>query len=97
MPDGTMVVIEDAADRIGQNVTLTVTNSLTTTAGRMIFGTATNELAAAPGQDHSHVEQMARAATNQPRTPVRTVRVEERRPRRNPNDYLPHPSFLLYP
>jgi uncharacterized protein YacL len=99
MPDGTMVVIEDAADRIGQSVTLTVTNSLTTTAGRMIFGTATNGAGPAghagsgggagemSDEEHrSHVEQMARAATSQPRTPVRTVRVEEPhdQSRRNP-------------
>jgi uncharacterized protein YacL len=99
MPDGTMVVIEDAADRIGQSVTLTVTNSLTTTAGRMIFGTATNGAGPAghagggssggdmSEEEHrSHVEQMARAATSQPRTPVRTVRVEEPhdQSRRNP-------------
>jgi uncharacterized protein YacL len=97
MPDGTMVVIEDAADRIGQNVTLTVTNSLTTTAGRMIFGTATGAANGATSQhpspltsdehhDHSHVDQMARAATHQPRTPVRTVRVEGEadQSRRNP-------------
>jgi hypothetical protein len=88
MPDGTMVVIEDAAERIGQSVTLTVTNSLTTTAGRMIFGTATSggvangaagaahTHAAAEDEPASHVEHMARAATHQPRTPVRTARVE---------------------
>lgn len=93
MPDGTMVVIEDAADRVGQNVTLTVTNSLTTSAGRMIFGTATNgsvvgkAVAAVADEDgNSHVDQMARAATNQPRTPVRTIRVDDpsEHTRRNP-------------
>ena len=93
MPDGTMVVIEEAADRIGQNVTLTVTNSLTTSAGRMIFGTVANGAApqrehASPHaalDDHSHVDQMAKAATSQPRTPVRTVRVEDSgESRRNP-------------
>ncbi|HVP73839.1 MAG TPA: TRAM domain-containing protein [Phycisphaerales bacterium] len=76
MPDGTMVVVEDAAERIGQNVTLTVTNSLTTSAGRMIFGTATSGVAkTASGDDadaNSHVDEMARAATHQPRTPVRS-------------------------
>jgi uncharacterized protein YacL len=33
-----MVVVEDAADRIGQEVSTVVTNSLQTSAGRMIFG-----------------------------------------------------------
>ncbi len=94
MPDGTMVVIEDAAERIGQNVTLIVTNSLTTTAGRMIFGTATNGASPVVGSadgtgeedERSHIDQMARAATHQPRTPVRTVRVEDPhdQSRRNP-------------
>jgi hypothetical protein len=66
----------------------------------MIFGTATNGAGLPPpaspsrstaaatteDDDHSHVEQMARAATNQPRTPVRTVRVEDPhdQSRRNP-------------
>jgi uncharacterized protein YacL len=38
LPDGTMVVVEDAAGSIGAEVTAIVTNSLQTTAGRMIFG-----------------------------------------------------------
>lgn len=91
MPDGTMVVVEEAAERVGQNVSLTVTNSLQTSAGRMIFGTATGLASANRGNgadgDASHVDEMARAATNQPRTPVRTVRVEESggdHTRRNP-------------
>lgn len=90
MPDGTMVVVEDAAERIGQNVTLTVTNSLTTSAGRMIFGTATSGVAKSESGDgpdsNSHVDDMARAATHQPRTPVRTGRGEDPhdQSRRNP-------------
>ena len=65
MPDGTMVVIEEAADRIGQVVTLIVTNSLQTSAGRMIFGRSM-EGEGEPSASAS--EQMARAATHQPRT-----------------------------
>jgi uncharacterized protein YacL len=38
MPDGTMVVVEDASSMIGQSIMLTVTNSLQTSAGKMIFG-----------------------------------------------------------
>jgi len=81
MPDGTMVVIEEAGDKVGQSVALTVTNSLQTSAGRMIFGTLRETGNTDP---HSHVEEMARAATGQPRTPVRTVRSEDHESRRNP-------------
>jgi len=35
--DGTMVVVDQARDRIGQTVTVVVTNTLQTSAGRMIF------------------------------------------------------------
>jgi uncharacterized protein YacL len=38
LDDGTMVVAEDCAGRIGQQVDLVVTNVLQTSAGRLIFG-----------------------------------------------------------
>jgi len=38
LDDGTMVVVEDARDRIGEVIELVVTSSLQTSAGRMIFG-----------------------------------------------------------
>jgi len=38
MPDGTMVVVEGARDKIGKEVALSVTSSLQTSAGKMIFG-----------------------------------------------------------
>ncbi len=38
LADGTMVVVEDAGDSIGKEITVIVTNSLQTSAGRMIFG-----------------------------------------------------------
>jgi uncharacterized protein YacL len=38
LEDGTMVVVEDGKDKIGQTVTITVTSVLQTSAGRMIFG-----------------------------------------------------------
>lgn len=38
LPDGTMVVAEDGVERIGERVSLTVTSSLQTSAGRLIFG-----------------------------------------------------------
>jgi len=38
LEDGTMVVVEDGEDRIGDTVTISVTNVLQKSAGRMIFG-----------------------------------------------------------
>ena len=63
LPDGTMVVIEDAAERIGEQVSAIVTNSLQTSAGRMIFGRLGDAEGAAP----TTVERMAEAATHQKR------------------------------
>ncbi len=37
LPDGTMVVVEDGGSHVGSMVSATVTNTLQTTAGRMIF------------------------------------------------------------
>ena len=64
LPDGTMVVVENGSDRIGEAVSLIVTNSLQTSAGRMIFGRLIEDEA---GEDARAVERMADAATNQPR------------------------------
>ena len=38
LPDGTMIVVEDTADMLDKTVTVEVTKSLQTSAGRMIFG-----------------------------------------------------------
>jgi uncharacterized protein YacL len=38
LPDGTMVVVEEAAELVGSDIDVLVTNSLQTSAGRMIFG-----------------------------------------------------------
>jgi uncharacterized protein YacL len=38
LPDGTMIVVEETADKIDKTVTIEVTKSLQTSAGRMIFG-----------------------------------------------------------
>ena len=38
LDDGTMVVVEDARDRIGQTICIAVTSALQTSAGRMVFG-----------------------------------------------------------
>ncbi len=38
LPDGTMVVVEEARSKIGREVILSITSSLQTSAGKMIFG-----------------------------------------------------------
>jgi uncharacterized protein YacL len=38
LEDGTMVVVESGRDRVGQQVTVSVTSMLQTSAGRMVFG-----------------------------------------------------------
>ncbi len=38
LDDGTMVVVEDARNKIGKDIVLAVTSSLQTSAGKMIFG-----------------------------------------------------------
>lgn len=38
LDDGTMIVIEDGRDQIGNEVRITVTSTLQTSAGRMVFG-----------------------------------------------------------
>ena len=43
MPDGTMVVVEDAAGRVDEEVLVTITNAVQTSAGRLIFAQASPE------------------------------------------------------
>lgn len=69
LPDGTMVVVEDAAESVGLEVDVMVTNSLQTSAGRMIFGRVADGSTARPT---NQAQSMAHAATHQPRTPPRT-------------------------
>jgi len=38
LADGTMVVVEDARDKIGRDLAISITSSLQTSAGKMIFG-----------------------------------------------------------
>ena len=38
LPDGTMVVVEDARNKIGRELVISITSSLQTSAGKMIFG-----------------------------------------------------------
>lgn len=81
LPDGTMVVVEGAAGAIGRSINAEVTNSLQTSAGRMIFARRLEAPPIAnlddPNADASKPQQeppqqlpptdIARAATNQPR------------------------------
>jgi len=83
MPDGTMVVVENAAQHIGHTVTLSVTNSLQTSAGRMIFGKLVEE----SQQDERRSEdghRLAHSATHQPRTTARPKQSGSERSPRNP-------------
>jgi uncharacterized protein YacL len=59
LDDGTMVVVEQGRQHIGQEVTITVTSVLQTPAGRMIFGRLDNR----PGMSGSSAE-MPKLATN---------------------------------
>jgi uncharacterized protein YacL len=60
LPDGTMVVIEDAQSRVGTTVQVVVSNALQTAAGRLLF-------AKIEGVAPATSESMAEAATRQPR------------------------------
>ena len=80
LADGTMVVVEGGAGRIGETVSTVVTNTLTTSAGRLIFA----RVDAAPPEPGT-AESMAARATAQPkhREPS-PMRDEDRPSGRNP-------------
>lgn len=54
LDDGTMIIAVDGGDHIGEIVTVTVTNSLQTSAGRLIFGKIDTE-----DDDHEPAESTA--------------------------------------
>jgi len=60
LPDGTMIVIEDAQSRVGTTVQVVVSNAVQTAAGRLLF-------ARIEGAAPATTESMADAATRQPR------------------------------
>jgi uncharacterized protein YacL len=69
MPDGTMIVAEDGAGHIGQLVTMIVTSSLQTSAGRLIFARigeegADPEAAGAPAPSAHETVQAPTDAAN---------------------------------
>ncbi len=81
LPDGTMIVVEGGAERIGTSVHAIVTNSLQTSAGRMIFARLD------ASEETDSVGRMANAATQQPRATGRGPRgappPDGRNPRRS--------------
>ena len=62
--DGTMVVVEQARDRLGQTVNVVVTNTLQTNAGRMVFARVRQEGGdkSAQGNDKDHKKRPDRNA-----------------------------------
>ncbi|MFV1994120.1 MAG: PIN/TRAM domain-containing protein [Verrucomicrobiales bacterium] len=50
LPDGTMLVVNQAADRIGTTQSITVGGTLQTSAGRLIFAELTEQLAKTPAE-----------------------------------------------
>lgn len=75
LADGTMVVVEGGAGRTGETLTTVVTNTLTTSAGRMIFARFDPVEAAGPGSAAS----MAAHAVSQPRARDQSGRREDGR------------------
>jgi len=59
LDDGTMVVVEDGAESLGTEATITITNATQTSAGRLIFGRIQ------PLEEHG-AEEFSKAATRQP-------------------------------
>jgi uncharacterized protein YacL len=54
LDDGTMVVVEDARDKIGEGVQISITSSLQTSAGRMVFGKFEKSLRPARNQNQNN-------------------------------------------
>ncbi|MDD5704275.1 MAG: hypothetical protein PHU23_19755, partial [Dehalococcoidales bacterium] len=70
LDDGTMVVVEDARNRQGETISMTVTSSLQTSAGRMIFGKYERTLSGAKSGGTGN------NSNNQNRRPQQTQQVE---------------------
>ncbi len=58
LEDGTMVVVEAARDKIGEEITIGITSVLQTSAGRMIFGRSES----APPMERHRRRSSSRAA-----------------------------------
>ncbi|MSR34538.1 MAG: PIN/TRAM domain-containing protein [Phycisphaerales bacterium] len=77
LPDGTMVIVQDAATRIGAIVEATIANIVTTNAGRLLFAKMEGAPPATPAS-------MAAAATQQPKEPHSPATHGDADARRNP-------------
>jgi len=67
LEDGTMVVVENARHRQGENVSLHVTSTLQTSAGRMIFGKAINgSIDSSPSEEDSEGNGVASSSDRGP-------------------------------
>ena len=95
MPDGTMVVVEEGAARVGETIMVLVSNTLQTSAGRLVFAKplaedaddaieAETPIPSREAPPRSIAEQMARAAVEQPRRSERPTRHDPPPPGRNP-------------
>lgn len=70
LEDGTMVVVEQARQKVGQEIPVQVTSTLQTSAGRMIFGRVTDSPLTVSPPHESHA--------NQPRTGAGSPRSRKR-------------------
>ncbi|MEZ6317264.1 MAG: hypothetical protein R3B49_00730 [Phycisphaerales bacterium] len=77
LDDGTMVVAEDGGDLVGEDVELTVTSSMQTSAGRLIFGRVGGERETPPER-----EPPRRPEPERPHTPKPRPETSARNPRR---------------
>jgi hypothetical protein len=69
LPDGTMVVVERSADRVGETLVATVTNVLQTSAGRLVFARlGTDPLSDEEAAQARHTSALREAATRQPKS-----------------------------
>ena len=73
LPDGTMVVVQEAALHVGEIANVVVTNTLQTAAGRMVFAT----LADGNAQSLPNTGNIHSAAVNQPRATGPSPRGDE--------------------
>ncbi|MEC9374264.1 MAG: hypothetical protein VYC34_10490, partial [Planctomycetota bacterium] len=81
LDDGTMVVAEDGAASVGEDVSLTITSALQTSAGRLIFGRIAPE-SPRDGAGRADAEE----APPQPEPTARGVAVAAPRPREDGAD-----------
>jgi uncharacterized protein YacL len=83
LPDGTMVVVEHGASRVGESIVATVTNIVQTSAGRLVFARAgTEPLSDEEAAQARQGSTLREAATRQPKSLGPGPRAEgERSPR----------------